>query len=181
MPDTLRLVAHELAAFLPAHEPGEAELVITAIALKQRGRRRANAPTPAPPRRFDVSIAVQARGWRAVVRTSENVYGEHKRKPEDPLPSPGEWTEPMAAMIVDLAAKSPLPLVHIALVESEKLTVLSRRATMQGVILESDDDLDRAMDVLENLWAADKGKEIVRVAGKVLAEKAKALGLEDDD
>jgi hypothetical protein len=41
--DTLRMVLHELAAFLPANEPEDAKVVIVASPQKRRGRARAGS------------------------------------------------------------------------------------------------------------------------------------------
>lgn len=130
-PDVLRMVLHELAAFLPAHDADEATATIEVAVRKPRGRRPADVPVP--PRLDHVNISVEARGWRAAVWTNENLRGESEHKPEDPWPTAGTWSEPMVALLLDLAAKSPLALGKVAIVESEELDVPSRRAQIRGL------------------------------------------------
>jgi hypothetical protein len=142
--DTLRLVLHELAAFLPAHDATEAEVIIKAATLKPRGRRRADAPTPEPrvdP--FSVTLNVQARGWRVALWTHNNCRDEGKPTETATPPSPGEWSVPMAAVLLNLAAASPIPLAGIGVVESAQLLVPSRRDTVRGLVEPDADDVTR--------------------------------------
>lgn len=108
MPDTLRLVLHELSAYIPAHDPADALVTIGARTQPQRGR----APKVPRARRFDhhVTIAVEARGWRAEVHTWRD---SRKLNQGEYAPDPGSFTEPMQAFLLDLAAHSPFPLAPI--------------------------------------------------------------------
>jgi hypothetical protein len=132
--DTLRMVLHELAAYLPAHDSATA--TIGAKAHRATGRpRKDQTPRPA---RFsgNVMISVAARGWRAEVHTQRN---EAADKDGTYLGrSPGEWTPPMQAVLLDLARKSPFSLETVRVVDCADPRELSlrypaRRDVIKGV------------------------------------------------
>jgi len=136
--DTLRMVLHEMAAYLPAHE--SATVTIRAKTSRAPGRARKDA-TPRPPRppRFceRVAFIVSARGWSAEIQdTSRNevtdTAGQYLGR------SAGEWSEPMQAVLLDLAAKSPLSLDGVRIVgcadpEWLALKYPSRRDVIRGI------------------------------------------------
>lgn len=101
-PDTLRMVLHELATYLPPHERTD-ELV--AIRTQGKGGRQG---------RLDVWLSVEARGWRAELLPQLN-----DRSPRggetlaDAVHSTGKWSEPMVEMLQGLAKRSPFPLAAI--------------------------------------------------------------------
>ena len=180
--DTLRLVLHELAAFLPAHDPTEAEVVIEAARRRQRGRRRPGDSSRQPLLIEHVSIAVEARGWRAGVWTDENARDEDQRQPGDlrPPPSAGEWSEPMAAALLDLASKSPLSLAAVGIEHSYRLSLPSRRDVVSGDFDASDVDselVDHAAKALRALVASTQPHHMARS----LAAFRRALDLVSDE
>lgn len=109
IPDTLRLVLYELSAYLPAHDHGDAMVRIGARMAPRRGR----TPKIPKPERFDdaVSLSVEARGWRAEVETWRNQTAV--KQGEYPT-QPGFFSEPMQALLLELAAASPISLASIA-------------------------------------------------------------------
>jgi hypothetical protein len=131
--DTLRMVLHELAAYLPPHD--DAEVTILAKTDKPKGRPR---PDGQPrPRRFNdhVEFKVSARGWSVYVGTDRNEV-ENKDGRRDRTWDTGEWTEPMQAVLLDLAAKSPFRLADIRPVDcGPDLEMPSRRDILRGVRL----------------------------------------------
>lgn len=107
-PDTLRLVLWELSAYLPAHDPNDAMVRVEAKLRRRCGRK----PKTGPPRplEFDenVTLSVEARGWRASVDAARD---SRPVKADQPLPTlPGSYSEPMQAVLLELAARSPFPL-----------------------------------------------------------------------
>ncbi len=100
--ETLRMVLHELSAFLPPHD--EATVIIKAR------RRRAGGRPPRVPRPAQVEQAVftvSARGWTA------HVWTWIDEKDRARVASAGEWSEPMAAALLELATRSPFPLASV--------------------------------------------------------------------
>lgn len=132
--DTLRMVLHELAAYLPAHE--HADVTIHAKTRRQSGRaRKDGAPRPA---RCDdqVQLTVSARGWSATVWAWRNEIadtdGQYLGR------GPGEWSAPMQAVLLDLAAKSPFPLQTVRVVNCADpyelhLIYPARRDVIRGI------------------------------------------------
>jgi hypothetical protein len=108
LPDTLRLVLYELSAYLPAHAPEAAQVIIEARQI--RPRRRAMTRPRKPWFNHDVHLCVEAGGWRADVRTSRDA---RIVKAGEERPDPGRFTEPMQACLLELAARSPFPLSSI--------------------------------------------------------------------
>lgn len=109
--DTVRMILHELSAYVPRDTQTQAG--ITAAWQKPRGRR---PDRPRAPRLNEhVEFWVSSRGWRASVDTSRN---EVTTKNQDGMDvwaglSTGEWTAPMVATLIGLAEKSPFPLAQI--------------------------------------------------------------------
>ncbi len=68
LPATVRLVLHELSAYLPGHEITEAMVTIDAKRKKRTGRAPKNSPRVLEFSR-EVTISVAARGWKAEVET----------------------------------------------------------------------------------------------------------------
>jgi hypothetical protein len=107
--DHVRLVLHELSAFLPPDD--EAVAGVTLHRAAARGRKPKAGP-PRPPRLQDVAFWVTARGWRATINTDVN-----ERTATDasgrivPAYAPtGEWSDPMLASLETLAERSPFLL-----------------------------------------------------------------------
>lgn len=129
--DTLRMVLHELAAYLPPHD--DAEVTILAKTDKPKGRPR---PDGQPhPRRFNdhVEFKVCARGWTVTVVTDRNERHNAEGK-RDRVWDTGSWTEPMQAVLLDLAAKSPFHLAGVRPVDCKAdLDMASRRDIRRGV------------------------------------------------
>jgi hypothetical protein len=154
--DTLRMVLHELSAFLPAHE--HAMVAIEAKQIQRGPRSR----MPRPPKVDHVSLSVSARGWTALVYTWIN---ERRTTPPTPaVESEGEWSEPMAAALLDLARKSPLPLSDITRVlaaddptlrPSRLLSALDRTPRQRG----SRDRYDRALQLYREFYRAIRSLE----------------------
>lgn len=107
--DTLRMVLHELATYLPPHE--DAQVTILAKTDKPKGRPRPDGRQQ--PRRFNdrVELQVSARGWTVTVRAWRNEAADESGTFLGR--SPGEWSEPMQARLLDFAAKSPFPLASV--------------------------------------------------------------------
>lgn len=152
--DTLRMFLHELAAFLPPHE--SATVTILAKVDPPKGRPAANGQRRAPRFSDKVKISVTARGWTASVWTwiNEKQDAAGKRLGD----GSGEWSAPMRAVLLDLAAQSPFPLDGVRVVESADRGVLglkypSRRArnrgatsTCQSELQEMANDLKKSID-----------------------------------
>jgi len=110
--DTVRMVLHELSAYVPP-DP-DAQAGVTAKYATPRGRRSATRTSRL---RIDDAVAfwVSARGWHVSIVTNRN---ERQRKDANGqwtwgnYPT-GEWSEPMVSTLIDLADKSPLPLRSI--------------------------------------------------------------------
>lgn len=163
--DTLRMVLHELASYLPAHDSAVA--TVCAKAHRAPGRPRKEQAQRPPRLAENVSISVSARGWRAEVRTDRNEIADQDGKYLGR--SPGEWTAPMQAVLLDLTAKSPFPLSTVRPVNCAKgLTVPSRSDVVRG-IKPSPDRKD---------CAAELAKIINRLARRIDAIEA---DLEADD
>jgi hypothetical protein len=112
--DHVRMTLHEIAAFLPVHDQATAGVV-----AKRRGTRgRPRKDGTVHEARFDdhVELRVFARGWRAEVWCWED---SRCMKPGENPPDPGQWSAPMQAALLDLAAKSPFPLDSVDYVEPE--------------------------------------------------------------
>jgi hypothetical protein len=114
--DTLRMVLHELAAFLPAHDAAEAVIKATP---KRRSGRAARSRLPPRLDQSSVEFWLQARGWRVNVWAWTNdrpvAEGDPRSWPNDwSEPVAGDWSVPMAATLLDLAAKSPFLLSFVA-------------------------------------------------------------------
>jgi hypothetical protein len=133
--DSLRMLLHELDCYLPVHELNAATVTITAAYFKRGGRA---AQSPKPPR-FDnksVTIAVSARGFSAKVHPDRMVRNE---KGEGIGRYAGDWSEPMQAVLLDLASKSPFPLAAVGVVDSADPDALnlkqgSRRDVGRGLL-----------------------------------------------
>ena len=103
MPDTLRLVLYELAAYIPAHDAADAFVRIEA---KRKPRQGKPPKVPRAPRfDDDVRLAVEARGWRAEVQTLRD---DRTVKPGETAPHPGWFTEPMQAFLSGPRGTVPL-------------------------------------------------------------------------
>lgn len=114
MPDTVRLVLHELSAYIPAHDPSDALVRVDAKLVRRGGRAPKN---PRPPRfNDDVRLSVEARGWRAVVETWRN---DRTMEDGQSAPHPSHFTEPMQAFLLDLAGRSPFHLAGVRRTLSE--------------------------------------------------------------
>jgi hypothetical protein len=131
--DTLRMVLHELAAYLPAHDT--ATVTIKARTSRAPGRARKDG-TPRPPIFKHEAISVSARGWTAMVWTWRNEVTDKDGKYLGR--GPGEWSEPMQAVLLDLAAKSPFPLDPVRIVAcadpyDSQLRYPARRDVVRGI------------------------------------------------
>ena len=135
--DTLRMVLHELAAYLPPHD--DAQVTILAKTDEPKGRPRPDGQPQA--RRFNnhVEFTVCARGWTVTVVTDRNETKDEKGE-VDRVWDTGSWTEPMQAILLDLAARSPFSLSAVRLVEcadprdvGRGLLSPSRRAVALGL------------------------------------------------
>jgi hypothetical protein len=114
LPDTLYMVLHEISAYLPPDPHAVAG--VKAALRKPRGRQ---PKVPRPPTMDDrCELYVEAQGWRAYVRTEADM----KRADGKPTPPLGEWSEPMQALLLDMAARSPFPLSTIPLVRCAPTT-----------------------------------------------------------
>jgi hypothetical protein len=148
--DTLRMILHELSAYVPIATDTVAG--ITARLRKPRGRPSKSADRPRP-RLDDVELWVRARGWSAVLETHHNartVKRDDGQVVNGQYPT-GDWSDPMVATLLDLAQKSPFPLSAITPVfpadptTSELRLRYSPRLTVQRGIhvpAERDDDSD---------------------------------------
>lgn len=120
--DTLRMVLHELSAYLPAHDSDKAEGGIVAARTKNTRRLKDK-----------VEIWVRARGWKAAVWTWVN---ERPTKESEPWPPPTSWSEPMAEVLVELAQRSPFRLEPLAKVlpgdPVDADMIPSRRCVLDG-------------------------------------------------
>lgn len=131
--DTLRMVLHELAAYLPAHD--DATVTIRAKRRRQSGRARKDGT----PRRavFDneVELKVSARGWSAGVWAWRNEKADTNGQYLGY--GPGEWSQPMQAILLDLATKSSFPLGTVRVVNCGDPYVLTlvpaRRDVLRGI------------------------------------------------
>jgi hypothetical protein len=132
--DTLRMFLHELAAYLPAHD--SAMVTIKAKTNRAPGRAKKDALPRAPRMAERVEISISARGWTAWVWTDRNEATDHDGKYLGR--SPGEWSAPMQAVLLDLAQKSPFPLASVRPVDCADPIVLdlqypARRDVVRGV------------------------------------------------
>ena len=115
MLDTVRMTLRELAAFLPSDDNAVAG--VTAKMQRAGKPRKDGTVRPARFDQYSVELWVEARGWRAYVRCW------HDDRPalaaNEPEPVVNDWTEPMQATLLDLAAKSPFLLRNVQRVSPE--------------------------------------------------------------
>jgi hypothetical protein len=156
LPDTVRLVLYELTAYLPAHDPADAVVRIEAKLQRPRGR----VPKVPRPARVDdhVKLSVQAGGWRVHVETD---HDDRPLEPNEIAPRTGDFSEPMQAFLLDLAAQSPFPLAHVrrelsAASEDERGALMPSRLNVQlGV--------EAPWDPKAKEWRYDLAEQTARV------------------
>jgi len=129
--DTLRMVLHELAAYLPAHDTATA--TITAKTGRAPGRQRKGQPLAF--KHTETAIAVSARGWTARVWTWRNEATDTEGRC---LGQTAGWSAPMQAVLLDLAARSPFPLDSVRIVDCAdpydlQLKYPARRDVISGI------------------------------------------------
>ncbi len=115
-PETLWMVLHELSAYVPAHHPNDALVKVVAKVDKPRGRARKDGVVRLPRLNPDVKLTVTVRGWSAELWTWRD---ETQDKDGRCLNNPGEFSEPMAEVILEQAARSPFPLSSVPRVLAE--------------------------------------------------------------
>ena len=145
--DTLRMVLHELAAYLPAHD--DATVTICAKTNRQSGRARKDGTPRQAIFNKEVEITVSARGWSAVVWAWRNEKADTDGKYLGR--GPGQWSEPMQAVLLDLAAKSPFPLATVRVVNCGDPYALNLRPARRDVL--------RGIEPAESPKATDSHKK----------------------
>jgi hypothetical protein len=130
--DTLRMVLHELAAYLPAHDTAR-------VSIKARTGRAPGGQRPGRQRvefkHKETEISVSARGWTATVWTWRNEATDTEGRC---FGQTAGWSEPMQAVLLDLAARSPFPLDPVRIVDCAdpddlQLKYAARRDVLSGI------------------------------------------------
>ena len=131
--DTLRMFLHDLQPICP-----HTRLLTSRLKRRRCARRgeRKDGAERLPRFSDDVSISVLARGWEVTVWTNRNEVTDKDGKSLGR--SSGEWSEPMQAVLLDLAAKSPFPMDGVRVVDCADARVLdlkfyARRDVIRGV------------------------------------------------
>jgi hypothetical protein len=134
-PDTVRMLLHELAAYLPAHDG--ATVTVQSKVTRSGGRRRKDGSEPTPKFSPDVWLAVSGGGWTATLyaHRNERTIGSDPR----PVIDVGRWSEPMQAFLLDLAQRSPFALAHVRAVDCADPGTIglqrpSRRDVVRGLL-----------------------------------------------
>jgi hypothetical protein len=132
--DTLRMVLHELAAYLPAHDSAT-------VTIKARTGRASGGQGRSGGQRLvfkdrETALSVSARGWTATVWTWRNEATDKDGKFLGR--GAGDWSKPMQAVLLDLAAHSPFPLDTVRVVDCAdpydlQLKYPARRDVVRGV------------------------------------------------
>jgi hypothetical protein len=109
-PETLWMVLHELSAYIPAHHPKDALASVIVKVDKPRGRARTDGVVRPSRLNPEVKLLVSARGWAAELWAWRD---ETKDKEGRCLNDPGRFSEPMQAVILEHAARSPFSLSSV--------------------------------------------------------------------
>jgi hypothetical protein len=106
------MVFHELSAYVPKDDG--ATVGVTAQ-WRRRGGRPAKTPRKPEIDSDRVRLWVSSRGWRAELHTDRNECTKQNADGTNVLTDEptGEWSEPMAETLMELAGKSRLPLADI--------------------------------------------------------------------